>query len=117
MVTGNRFSSHEMTASGAVARTELGRAQLGCPSSVFGRGGFAPRWLHRQMETLACVIDRAQEPNPPARNRHGHLVEMPPRRRPWTSMAKLSGEQRPEFQNPSPHRFVGDIQTALREQI
>jgi hypothetical protein len=32
-------------------------------------------------------------------------------------MAKFSGEQWPEFQNPSPHRFIGDIQTALREQI
>jgi hypothetical protein len=33
------------------------------------------------------------------------------------STAKFSGEQRPELQNPSPHRFVGDIQTALRKQI
>ena len=32
-------------------------------------------------------------------------------------MAKFSGEQSPELPNPSPHRFVGDIQTALREQI
>ena len=32
-------------------------------------------------------------------------------------MAKFSGEQRPKLQNPSPHRFIGDIQTALREQI
>ena len=31
--------------------------------------------------------------------------------------AKLPGEQRPEFQYPSSHRFVGDIQTALGEQI
>jgi hypothetical protein len=31
-------------------------------------------------------------------------------------MAKFSGEQRP-LQNPSPHRFIGDIQTALREQL
>jgi hypothetical protein len=30
---------------------------------------------------------------------------------------EVSGEQRPKFQNPSPHRFVGDIQTALRKQI
>jgi hypothetical protein len=30
---------------------------------------------------------------------------------------KFSGEQRSELQNPSPHRFVGDIQTALRKQI
>src|ERR1700722_638887 len=27
------------------------------------------------------------------------------------------GEQRPEFQYPSPHRFVGDIQSAFGEQI
>ena len=32
-------------------------------------------------------------------------------------MAKFSGEQRPEFQDPSPHRFIGDIQIALGEQI
>jgi hypothetical protein len=31
--------------------------------------------------------------------------------------AKLSGEQWPKLQNPSPHRFVGDIQTALGKQI
>ena len=74
-------------------------------------------WLHQQIENLAFVVDRAPQPEPPARNRHGHLVEMPPRRWPWASMAKLSGEQRPEFQNPSSHRFVGDIQTALGEQI
>ena len=39
------------------------------------------------------------------------------RRRPWASTPKFSGEQRPELQNPSSHRSVGDIQTALREQI
>jgi hypothetical protein len=32
-------------------------------------------------------------------------------------MAKSSGEQRPELQNPLPQRFIGDIQTALRQQI
>jgi hypothetical protein len=42
---------------------------------------------------------------------------MPLRRWPRASTAKLSGEQRSEFQYPSPHRFVGNIQTALREQI
>jgi hypothetical protein len=36
---------------------------------------------------------------------------------PWASTAKFSSEQRPKPQNPSPHRFVGDIQTALRKQI
>src|SRR4029077_7976738 len=73
--------------------------------------------LHKEIENLAFLVNCAPEPETPARNRHGHLVETPPRRRPVTSMAKLSGEQRPEFQNPSPHRFVGDIQTALRKQI
>ena len=34
-----------------------------------------------------------------------------------TPAAKLSSERRPEFQYPSPHRFVGDIQSALRKQI
>jgi hypothetical protein len=33
------------------------------------------------------------------------------------STAKFSGEQRSELQGPSPHRFVGDIQTAFSEQI
>src|SRR5690242_16634486 len=31
--------------------------------------------------------------------------------------AKLPGEQRPEFQYPSSHRLVGDVQTSLGEQI
>src|SRR6185312_12445525 len=50
------------------------------------------------------------------RTRHT-LIEMPTRRRPRASTAKFSGERRSEFQYPSPHRFVGDIQIALRKQI
>jgi hypothetical protein len=42
---------------------------------------------------------------------------MPPRRWSGTPTAKFSGEQRPELQYPSSHRFVGDVQTALRKQI
>ena len=34
-----------------------------------------------------------------------------------TSTAKLPGEQRPELQHPAPDRFVGDVQSALGEQI
>src|SRR5208283_2633018 len=73
--------------------------------------------LHPEIENLAFIVDRAPEPEPPARNRHGHLVEMPPRRWPWASAAKFADEQRPEFQEPSPHRFVRDIQSTLSEQI
>ena len=34
-----------------------------------------------------------------------------------TSAAKFSGKHRPELQDPSPHRFIGDIQPTLGEQI
>ena len=71
-----------------------------------GRSLVAPS-LHQEIENLAFIVDRAPEPEPPARNRHGHLVEMPPRRWPWASVANFAGEQRPEFQDPSPHRFLG----------
>jgi hypothetical protein len=56
--------------------------------------------LNQQIENPAFVIDCAPEPEPPARNRHGHLVETPPRHWPGTAMAKFSGEQRPEISEP-----------------
>jgi hypothetical protein len=42
---------------------------------------------------------------------------MLPRRWARASPAKFLGEHRPELEDPSPHRLVGDIQTALSEQI
>src|SRR5580704_12912344 len=65
----------------------------------------------------AFVVNRAPQLELPTRNRHGHLIEMPTQCWPWASTPKFSGEQRPELQYPSSHRFVGDIQTALRKQI
>jgi hypothetical protein len=53
----------------------------------------------------------------PPRNPDDHFVEMPLRRWFRTPTAKFTGEQRPELQSPSRHSFVGDIQTALGEQI
>ena len=73
--------------------------------------------LHEQVENLAFVVNRAPQSELPARNHHGHLIEMPPRRWPRASTAKFSGEQRPELQDLSPYRFVGDFQPTLREQI
>jgi hypothetical protein len=73
--------------------------------------------LHEQVENLAFIVDSAPEPELPPGNRHRHLIETPLRRRPRASTAKFSGEQSPELPNPSPYRFAGDIQTALREQI
>jgi hypothetical protein len=73
--------------------------------------------LHQQIENLAFIVDGSPKPKLPTRNHHGHLVEMPSRGRLWASTAQFSGEKRPELQNPSPHRFVGDIQPTLSEQI
>jgi hypothetical protein len=76
----------------------------------------APK-LHKEIENLAFVVSRAPQPELLARDHYGHLIQMPSRSWPRASAAKFSGEHRPEFQYPSPHRFVGDIQSALCEQI
>src|SRR5208282_2308369 len=73
--------------------------------------------LHEQIENLAFFVYRAPQPELPAANDHGHLVEMPLRRWPRASTAKFSGEQRPKYQDPPPDRFVGDFQPALGQQI
>src|SRR5580693_10012067 len=67
----------------------------------FHRCGFIAPSLHEQVENLAFVVDGAPEPELLARNRYGHLIEMPTPCWPWASTAKFSGEQRPELQNPS----------------
>jgi hypothetical protein len=48
--------------------------------------------LHKKVENLAFVVDRAPQPELPPRNRYGHLIEMPLRRCPRASAAKFSGE-------------------------
>jgi hypothetical protein len=73
--------------------------------------------LHEQVENLAFVVNCAPEPELLARNSYGHLIEMPTQCWPRASTAKFSGEQWAELQNPSPHRFLGDIQTTFRKQI
>ena len=76
-----------------------------------------PPSLHKQVENLTFVVNRAPQPELPARNRYGHLIEMPTRCWPRPSTAQFSGEHRPEFQYPSPHNFVGHIEPTLGEQI
>jgi hypothetical protein len=70
----------------------------------FHRCSFIAPSLHEQVENLTFVVNREPESELPARNHHGHLIEMPPGRRPRPSTPKFSGEHRPEFQYPSPHR-------------
>ncbi len=104
-----QFVSHQHIGGEALFLEQLAHQVHGC-SLV------APS-LHQEIENLAFIVDRPPEPEPPARNRHGLLVEMPARRWPRTATAKFAGEQRPEFQDPAPHCFVGDIQSTLSEQI
>ena len=73
--------------------------------------------LHEQVENLTFVVNRAPQPELPALDHYGHLIEMPSRRWPRASAAKFSGEQQSELQDPSPYRFVGHIEPTLSEQI
>jgi hypothetical protein len=53
--------------------------------------------LHQQIENLAFIVDGSPQPELLSANDDGHLVEMPMRNRPMAPLAKLTGEQRPEF--------------------
>src|SRR5580700_5475962 len=86
-------------------RAQLVRHQhIGCETlfleqlahQLHGRSLIAPS-LHQQIENLAFIVDRAPQPELLASNRYSHLIEMPTRCWPWASMAKFSGEQRPEL--------------------
>src|ERR1700722_1410469 len=108
----------------AIRANLVGHQHSGCEALFleqlahqFHRCGFIAPSLHEQIEYLAFVVNRAPQPKLPARDHHGHLVEMPTRRWPRASTAKFSGEPRSELQNPSSHRFVGDIDPTLRKQI
>src|SRR5580700_2098911 len=108
----------------AVRAQLVGHQNIGCEAFFleqlahqFHRCSFIAPPLHEQVENLAFVVNRAPEPELPARNHHSHLIEMPMRCWARASTAKFSGEQWPELQYPSSHCFVGDIQTALRKQI
>src|SRR5580692_8469585 len=88
----------------------VGHQNIGCEAlfleqlahQFHGCGLVAPS-LHKQVENLTFVVNRAPQPKLPARNHHGHLVEMPLRRWPRASTAKFSSEQWPELQDPPSH--------------
>src|SRR5271166_1075959 len=78
-----------------------------CAAIVPSFGSLASS-LHQQIENLAFIVDRASEPELPARNYHGHLIEMYVNvgRGPRRSSRANKGS---ELQNPSLHRLVGGI--------
>jgi hypothetical protein len=108
----------------AVRAKLVGHQHIGCEALFleqlthqFHRCSLVAPSLYQQVENLTFVVNRAPQPKLPARNHRGHLVEMPLRRRPRASTAKISGEQWPELQHPPSHRFVGHIEPTLSEQI
>src|ERR1700722_7809164 len=83
----------------AVRAKLVGHQHTGCEALFleqlahqFHRCSFIAPPLHEQVENLAFVVNRTPEPKLLARNRYGHLVEMPLRRWPWASTVQFSGE-------------------------
>ncbi len=83
---------------------------------LHGRGRVPPP-LHQQIQHLALAVDGAPQVHPPAADHHDHLVQVPPLRRSWPPSSKVAREEWTEFQDPAPDRLVGDIETALRQQV
>src|SRR5438270_6035275 len=71
----------------AVRTQPVGHRHIGCEALLleqlahqFHGGSLVAPSLYKEVENLAFVVDGAPKPELPARNRHGHLVEMPSRR-------------------------------------
>src|SRR6202047_2518700 len=73
--------------------------------------------LNQHVENLALVIDGAPQVHPFASNPDHHLVEVPAVARAWAAPPQLACDPGPEFQNPPPHRFIGNLQAALGEEL
>jgi len=84
------------------------------PQEFNGRRLVAPP-LDEKVKDFAFVVDGSPQPEMPSRDRNNHLVEMPTRRWSRSSTTKLSGQLRSELRHPSPHRLIGDVETALGE--
>ena len=63
------------------------------------------------------MIDGAPQVHSLTGNSDDHLVEVPAIARPRTALPQPSCNPGPEFQNPAPHRFIGDIEPTLGKQI
>ena len=72
--------------------------------------------LNQHVENLALVVDGAPQVHPFASNPDHHLVEVPIARA-WAAPPQISCDPGPEFQNPAPHRFIGNLQAALGQEF
>src|SRR5205814_7902247 len=48
---------------------------------------------------------------------HHHLVQMPAIARSRATLAQPSGDRGTELEHPSPHRFVGDVESSFSQQF
>src|SRR5580704_15237291 len=63
------------------------------------------------------MIDDAPEVHPPACDAHHHLVEVPAIARACALASKVSRDDRAELQDPAPHRFIGQVETTLGQEL
>src|SRR3954471_18657629 len=73
--------------------------------------------LNQHVENLALMIDGAPQVHAFAGYPDHHLVEVPSIARPWPTPPQVSCDPGPEFQNPAPHRFIGNLEAALGQEI
>ena len=66
----------------------------------------AASWLDQEVKHLALVVDRPPQSMFPATDLDDHLVQMPTGTRPWTTVAKIAGDQPAKLQKPAPNRLV-----------
>src|SRR5580704_13713436 len=106
---GSQLVGHEHRGREALPLQQFAHELDGC--------GLVASPLHEQIENLALAVHRSPQPEPLAADHHGHLVEMPLRGGARATAAKLSSKKRSELQHPAPYRLVGNVETALREQL
>jgi hypothetical protein len=94
----------------AVLTDQLAHQPHGCPL-------VPARLLDQDVEDFALLVDGAPQIHAFAGDPHDHLIQMPPITRPGAPLPQLSREEWPEFQDPAPDRFVGQVEPAFGKDI
>ena len=93
----------------ALLLQQLAHQPLGCP--------LVPARLDQDVEDLALLVDGAPQVHAPAGDAHDHLIQMPPIARPGAPLPQSPREERTEFQDPAPDRFVGQVEPAFGKEL
>ena len=71
--------------------------------------------LDQDIEDLALLVDSSLQIHAPAGNPHDYLVQMAAIAR-TSPLPQTSREEQPEVEHPAPHRFVGQVEPAVRQR-